>query len=496
MNKKNRLIFSVILAACAIAPCCAQESFADFRKRLISDYNEFRASIFENYDKFLEGAWSDFEQMKAERSNPRPKPHKAPIAPAPELPAPTTPITVAPRPQEPAPQVQEPSRPELPREETPTVLPVQKPISENDRFTIGETELSVPHVDYNITKRLDTPQDYAAHWRAMTNSEIEEVLVPGFKELARQYGLNDYLLYEAVNAYVDSRYPQAHSSARKSMAHYILTALGYDVRLGKSDDGTGMLLVPFKQMVYARPYLNIDGKKYFIFADSDVDLRRQTNMRISSCKLPSDAESGAPLDLVLKDLRLPYQPGTFKVSYDGLEISGEFNKAIIPLLYRYPQMPTGDYSRSNVLPEVRQQIVAQLKDQLGQMDKDEAVDRLLQFVQHGFDYAYDEDYHGFEKPYFLEETLFYPKNDCEDRAIFYTYLLWEVLGVPNQMICYPGHESASVTLENTPKLRNATSYKQNGTTYYISDPTYIGAITGMCMPDYESETPVIDFTYE
>lgn len=55
--------------------------------------------------------------------------------------------------------------------------------------------------------------------------------------------------------------------------------------------------------------------------------------------------------------------------------------------------------------------------------------------------------HGFEKPYFIEEWLYYPQNDCEDRAVFYTYMLWNVLDVENQMLTYPGHESSSVRLD-------------------------------------------------
>ena len=89
-------------------------------------------------------------------------------------------------------------------------------------------------------------------------------------------------------------------------------------------------------------------------------------------------------------------------------------------------------------------------------------------------------------------NLFYPKNDCEDRAIFYTYLLWEVLGIPNQLICYPGHESASVSLSTPVK---GISYSHSGKTFYISDPTYIGSVTGQCMPDFEQTAPEIDFTY-
>lgn len=485
------------------AYCAAQDtSFTEFRKKIMGDYNQFRSSIFENYDRFLEGAWSNYEQVKGEKNNPKPKPHEAPMVDVPEIqtPAPAPVISVRDEPQAYVPEGAVPSRkaPEgnAPARDDASGCADEAGKGADDRFMLGETEMSVPHVEYKIAGRLDTPHDYAAHWRGMAGGKIHESLLPGFRELVSRYGLNDFLLFEAVNAYVDTKFQGIHSSARKSLSHYLLTGLGYDVRLGKNGSGAAMLLVPFKQMVYARPYLNIGGKKYFIFADDSVDLSQAANLRISSCDLPTDADAGNALDLIIKDLRLPYQPMAYEVSHNGLTIKGEFNKAIIPLLYRYPQMPTADYARSNILPGVREGIVSQLKAQLEPLEKGEAVDRLLQFVQSGFEYATDEDFHGFEKPYFLEETLFYPKNDCEDRAIFYTYLLWEVLGVPNQLICYPGHESASVALEAAPTgAHRSTSYDAGGTTYYISDPTYIGSVTGMCMPDFEHESPTIDYSY-
>lgn len=180
-----------------------------------------------------------------------------------------------------------------------------------------------------------------------------------------------------------------------------------------------------------------------------------------------------------------------------MKIAGEFNRAVIPLLYRYPQMETADYARCNVLPSVRKELVKQLKEQLGGLSKPQAVNKLLTFVQNGFEYSTDEDFHGFEKPYFVEEMLFYPKNDCEDRAIFYTGMLWDALGVPNQLIAYPGHESAAVALPSKPAdCPQATSHTYSGSTLYISDPTYIGSVTGMCIPQYVTTVPKIDYTYE
>ena len=163
----------------------------------------------------------------------------------------------------------------------------------------------------------------------------------------------------------------------------------------------------------------------------------------------------------------------------------------MPLVYRYPQMDTADFAESVLDNNLRKNLVAQVKEQLGGMDQLSATNELLQFVQSGFSYATDDAFHGFEKPYFLEENLFYPKNDCEDRAIFYTYMLWNALGVENHLLFYPGHESASVAL--TEQVRG-TSYEHNGKKYYISDPTYVGSLTGQCMPQFESTAPKIDLT--
>ena len=113
-------------------------------------------------------------------------------------------------------------------------------------------------------------------------------------------------------------------------------------------------------------------------------------------------------------------------------------------------------------------------------------------MQGSREYATDNAFHGFEKPNFLEETLFFNKCDCEDRAIMYGYLLWEVLGLHSQLLYFPGHESIAVALTEPIKGAN---YEDQGRTYYVSDPTYMGSVTGMCMPQYKDSAPRIDYTY-
>jgi hypothetical protein len=606
----------------------------------MSNYNEFRNSVLDNYDKFLEDTWKEYDQNKGVERCPSPKPPRAPIAMPDEAPmvtqlptptkkpnadttatptkprrprkpkptpavdtppappaepiaaapvkraepitptttpaapsvAPTSPIapivpsapTVSILPPSPAQPTAEnpvepidltstpsimpsspiapivpsaptvsilPPSPAQPTAENPVepidltsapsivpvpfapitpsaptvaILPSSQPVEDtpaepttppenSDQFLLADVNLYVTHYSYNINQQLNNRQEYGAQWRSLKSSDIASKLIPEFDRITDTYGLNDYLTFQAVKSYVDTRFSGVHSSSRFSLLHYILANMGYDVRLGSNSHGNAMLLVNFQQMVYVRPYLNIDGKKYFIFADDNVDLSTPENLRISTCALPSDADTGQALDLVINDLRLPYDPYHYDIKYGKLEISGEFNRNIIPLLYHYPQMPIEDFARSTVLPNVRQQVVDQIKQELAEMNEKTAVNTLLHFVQSAFEYATDDDFHGFEKPYFFEETLYYPKNDCEDRSIFYTYLLWEVLHVPNQLLSYPGHESVAVSLQDPVK---GTSYTDDGKTFYISDPTYIGSNTGMCMPSYVSTTPEIDFTYK
>lgn len=213
---------------------------------------------------------------------------------------------------------------------------------------------------------------------------------------------------------------------------------------------------------------------------------------ISTCQLPSDA-LGKTSDLRLTGLSLPFKPKEFEIARNGLYIKGEVNENIRNLLHHYPQMPTGDFASSWIDQSLREDIVAQLKIQINEMMEIQAINTLLSLCHFGFDYATDQDYHGFEKPYFLEENFIYDKNDCEDRAIFFSYLVWNALGLPCQLIQYPGHESVTVAAKEDIM---GCFYDNDGVKYYSSDPTYRGSRIGQVMPTFKSTAPTVDKDYK
>lgn len=483
----KKVAFISMILLCAAPYSAAQNnhsSFQEFRKGILNEYSNFRKTILDHYADFLNGEWHEYESLNGEKRDRTPKPSEAPSVKTPESPAATKPEQ---RPLSPTPVAA------IPATAKPEATPAKSDGKSNSfPFTFYELPVDLPAVEYNISYKLTSTSAYATQWTALDKSKMADTLIPAIVKRANTYGLNDYLTYKFIESYVLAKFPDTDDTSRVSVIHFLLTHLGYDARIAVTTTGIPILLLPFEQTIYARNYMMMQDGKYYIFAPEGFDANRLQNERVLTCQLPADADKGKHFDLRLGELKIPYSPQSFDLSHGALHLTGEVNANLMPILYRYPQMPVGDYAQSNVQPGLRQQLVEQIKTQLSGMKSDDAVAELLSFTQSVFDYATDEDYHGFEKPYFLEETLFYPKNDCEDRAIFYSWLVWNALGHKSQLISFPGHEAATVLLDH--KV-DGTGYEYNGKTYYISDPTYIGSTTGMVMPIYATQSPHIDYTY-
>lgn len=352
-------------------------------------------------------------------------------------------------------------------------------------------DIPVPHIDFRISNSLEKASDLARHWKILDEQDVaekvDELLMPKIRKL----GLNDYLTYEFLCAYMDTKFPQAGLTPKVSAVHYILANQGLGARIAIAvQTGDPLILMPSEQTLYGKTYFPINGEKYYVMAPAGTNLN---GVSITTCDLPKAADAAKKFDLRINGLNLPVKERQFDVTHGGIRLTGVMNENLMPVVYRYPQMETEDFAVSFLDKKMRDDLVRQLREQLGDKDKLKATNDLLQFTQSGFEYATDDEFHGFEKPYFLEENFYYPRNDCEDRAIFYTYMLWNALGVENQMLFFPGHESASVSIPDA--NIKGTSYVHDGKRYFISDPTYIGSYTGMCMPAYESTAPEIDHSY-
>ena len=269
--------------------------------------------------------------------------------------------------------------------------------------------------------------------------------------------------------------------------------MGYDVRLASCGNQL-LLLVPFTQQVYERSYLVIDGKKYYVFDDHSTS--KIQNAGVYTCRLPNETDKGRNIDLTIRGGNIGIKTGVvhrFSMSDGKISLQGFVDEGTMEAIRRYPQMDIPFYAMSTIDSNFHQSLLAQVNEQIRGCSEKEAVARILHFVQYAFDYATDREQHGYEKPYFIEENFYYPKNDCEDRAILFAFLVHNLLGLDVHLVQYPGHECTAVNFSTT--QMNGDGYMYKGKAFYICDPTFIGASIGQCMPGYRNVKPTVELWY-
>lgn len=365
--------------------------------------------------------------------------------------------------------------------------------SDKYKFDFYGMEAFLPEIEFNIAENITSTTETGDNWRKMSEQKGGVETARQLFGLAQQLGLNGYLTFRLTEAYVNQKFKDSNDKSRMAAVHFLMSNMGYDVRLTQFGDMFSVML-PFDQkIVYGLFPSTIEGRKYYMMFPEGLDRKQLPKQgKFSTCKMPNDA-LGKTSDLRLTGLSIPFKPKEFEISHNGLTIKGVVNENLKNILYRYPQMPAGDFASSWIDQSLREDIVNQLKTQMEGMSEKQAINTLMSLCHYGFKYSTDQEYHGFEKPYFLEENFLWDYNDCEDRAIFFSYIVWNTLGLPCQLIQYPGHESVTIAAVSDIK---GCYYDTDGIKYYSSDPTYLGSTIGQVMPTFKTTAPKIDKNYK
>lgn len=328
----------------------------------------------------------------------------------------------------------------------------------------------------------------AAYWKKINNANLNAV-IDELTEISLLYKLGDWCTFKAVEQYA-TVWAGKHDNAKNIMMQYLLLNMGYDVRVAESN-GNVLLLLPFQQQVYGCPYVMLEDNRYYLYphGGSDIALLR-------TGVLPKELVCDQ-MNLIKSDpIVLPADNKVFTVQYGDLKVTGNLNLNVIRMQQEYPLMDTPNYAASIHDENLHFDIVEQLKKQVEGLSEQDAANVLLHFVEHGFKYMTDGEQFGanVEKPFFFEEILYHPYCDCEDRSIFYSYIVKQVLGLDVVLVHFPGHACTAVAFSETPVYSNA-AYTYKGKRYYICDPTYITADVGMCMPNYSNADPIFQEWY-
>ena len=478
----RKYFFILLLCSSSMMAQNTNLDYQTFRKGVLGSYDSFRKTVLEDYAKYLQGVWDEYEQFRGVKRDKTPKPS---IAPKVDVnPHDVTPVQSIPD-----------VKPTVLSAPTSTDNPIPvKPIAPsalpNISFPFYGMKLSTVLCHVQTIDGIEH-QEIAKVWDIYQQDKVMKDVIHSLQSLAIAYGLNDWFIFELVRNYTEATCKNPES--KTVLQHFLIVNMGYDVRLASCGNQL-LLLVPFNQQVYERSYLVINGKKYYAFYDDSIS--KLQNSGVYTCRLPNETDKGRNIDLTIREGKLWVKTGVahrFRMSDGKISLHGSVDEGTMEAIRRYPQMDVPFYAMSTINSNFRQSLLAQINEQIRGCTEREAVGRILHFVQYAFDYATDGEQHGYEKPYFIEENFYYPKNDCEDRAILFAFLVRNVLGLDVHLVQYPGHECTAINF-STSQI-NGDGYMYNGKAFYICDPTFIGASIGQCMPDYRNVKPIVELWY-
>lgn len=279
------------------------------------------------------------------------------------------------------------------------------------------------------------------------------------------------------------------------LAAYIYCQTGYEMRLAFLDKKL-CLLVASEHLIYNWVYYEIDGKRYYPLTKQDG------TMHICARKYPQER----PLSLQIleqQDFASSSAAATVHKSTcdDDMNISMTADKGILDFYSSYPTSMIGDnmltrwamYANAPVSENLRSQVYPQIRKAVDGCDQLTAVNKILNWIQTGFEYEYDDVVWGCDRAFFPEESMYYPYCDCEDRSILLTRLVRDIIGLNCVLVYYPGHLAAAVDITEGTATGDYIEYE--GRKYFIADGTIIGSgvpVGVSCMDNSTAKVIILD----
>lgn len=323
-------------------------------------------------------------------------------------------------------------------------------------------------------------------WKHLSSDDFDILLSDCF-DLKDDLRLGDWGYIDMLR--VMSEHFLGESNEAVLLQMFVLAQSGYKVRLARSGDKL-ILLVPFRTDLYTYPYFILnDGKKYYIL---DKEARGQSrSYQVYETSFPREKTASLKMP---GTPRLGQERGTQKLfqskRYQDTFAEVVTNKNLIDFYNNYPVSGNwDDYVRASLSEGIKNTLYPALRAQIKGKTKLDAANILMNFVQTAFNYQTDQEQFGYERPLFGDETFYYPYSDCEDRSILFAILVRELLGLDVVLLHYPQHLATAVNFGDEDVY--GSYFVVDGKKYVVSDPTYINAPVGECMPQFQNSSAEI-----
>ena len=451
--------------------------YEKFSKHAKVEYEDYRAQCNAEYVKFLERAWKEYKVLP---SIPRPKDE-------------VVPPTIMPRQDKNKKQAKEIL---IENVVSPILsLPQPKPISpiyENDK--VEEKNFSFSYMGTTCEVRL--PKDLnirmsgcescmiATIWKQLATNAMDNT-IRDFLALRLKMQLCDWAYLNLIDTFAKAFC--GHGNEAVIMAAFIYSQSGYKMRLGRDCEKL-YLLYGSKHGIYEKGYIVIEGINYYPLDD------KVERMEISDFSFPQEQSMSLYIENAQK---FTIRPSAIRKlaseQYHDVAIDSQVNLNLIQFYNTYPSSEVNGnfmtcwkmYADTPMDESVSQMLYPDIKNKIEGLSDVQAVNQILNWVQTAFQYEYDDKVWGHDRAFFAEETLYYPYCDCEDRAILFTRLVRDLLGLKCILVYYPGHLASAVCLK---QQVNGDYISLDGDVYTICDPTYIGAPVGITMPEMDNRS--------
>lgn len=493
MIKPSIQLFSLclLLFQPLIAITGDRSEFEQWMKQESSSFQEYRDKRDKEFTGFLQNQWKEMQTFQGLVRDETPKPVRIPqapkIPPAPiKQPSTNTPVT----------NLKPIIRPVVVKVPDIVIPPVQKkiiPATAHNKGTLVSLSFYGQalkfYYDPKLKVHLQRPfneNSMSRIWSTMSKADYDDLL----KQINAQrkpLQLNDWGYALLTNAIAQKIHPGSKND-QSIFTWYMMTKAGYQARIAY-DRNYVYLLMPSQQKLFASPYFTFDDTRYYALSFDGIK-QKPGKIFTYNGQYPG---ANKQLDMSLShafNTGRAQQERFLKFTFKGKthRINVGYDKETISYLKTYPQMDILLYFNSNFNQTTSNPLLKQLKPLVEGKSEEEAVNLILRFVQTAFKYKTDEQQFGIENYLFPEETLHYPYSDCEDRAVFFAWIVHNLLGLEVVGLDLPGHISAAVHFNDNVK---GDSVSLSGKRFVVTDPTYINANAGMTMPAYKNTKPNI-----
>ncbi len=314
----------------------------------------------------------------------------------------------------------------------------------------------------------------------MASSDYEGTLYE-IEEVRHSLNLNDWGVYQLINQLSNAIYDSPDS--RKLYAWFLFNKLGYEVKIGLEDNHI-VLMHYSKKIIYSTPSYSFGDKKFYVISS----YAKSPLGSIYTYK-KNYPNANKAFDLELKELpnftkNLKTKTVSFKQFGKLYSSTFSYDINLIDFMVTYPQADYETYFNAPMSSIAYEQIASDMKKYLNTKHSSHAINFVLNFVQKAFEYERDQQQFSREKVMFPDETLYYDKSDCEDRAILFAYLVRKLFKINVIGVKYKDHMATALYIP-----MKGDSVKAEGRKFIIADPTYVNANIGQSMPKYKSVIP-------